>query len=156
MSLLIDRIEKENRIREQSEPYIDAFIGLSGVYSLSSHFHYEAGRGVDEISPMKPAGGFTRELLNYYSPTWRMKNKQHPGAAESTNIPKILLIHGMDDDTAPFTSTSDLYFTLKEKSNSSNIDISQFIMEKTGHVETLTELIFGGKSKDIIINWIND
>jgi hypothetical protein len=62
----------------------------------------------------------------------------------------------MDDDNAPFPSTSNLFLTLQAMSDSSKNNISQCIMENTDHVEPLSELIFGGKSKDVIMNWIND
>ena len=63
MLLLVQQIEKklkskqnQNQRREKNEIiYFDTFVGLSGVYNIQHHFDYEAGRGVEEISPMKPA-----------------------------------------------------------------------------------------------------
>ena len=62
----------------------------------------------------------------------------------------------MDDDSAPFPSTTSLYLTLQEISDSSENAISQCLLEKSGHVEPLSELILGGKSKDVIMDWINN
>ena len=91
MMLLTECIEKYEKTQKDTGVHIDACIALCGVYSLSSHFHYEAGRGVDEISAMKPAGGFTQEQLNYYSPIWRLNNMtQSKAIAGYEKVPKIL------------------------------------------------------------------
>ena len=34
---------------------IGAFISLSAVFDVVKHYEFETGRGVEEISPMKPA-----------------------------------------------------------------------------------------------------
>ncbi len=52
----------------------DKFVGLSGVYNISHHFDYEAGRGVEEISPMKPACGYTRQAFDHFSPALKLKS----------------------------------------------------------------------------------
>jgi acetyl esterase/lipase len=49
---------------------IDSFIGLAGVYDIAHHFDYEASRGVEEISPLKPVCGSTRTNFRLHSPGW--------------------------------------------------------------------------------------
>ena len=34
---------------------VKQFIGLAGPYEISQHYKYETGRGVEWLSPMKPA-----------------------------------------------------------------------------------------------------
>jgi len=46
---------------------------LSGVYDISHHFDYEAGRGVEELSPMKPACGYTRNAFDHFSPALKLQ-----------------------------------------------------------------------------------
>jgi len=66
---------------EQSQPQpqqrtmrIDSFIGMSGPYDISQHFDHEAERGVEELSPMKAACGYTRSQFRFNSPGFRLVN----------------------------------------------------------------------------------
>ena len=57
--------------------HFNNFVGLSGVYDINHHFDFEAGRGVEEISPMKPACGYTRESFQKHSPTVELSRLQN-------------------------------------------------------------------------------
>eukprot|EP01083_Nonionella_stella_P232207 819398_1 len=129
MMMLVERIDKyiENQIHgKQRVPEetlrFDTFIGMSGVYSISHHFDYEAGRGVEEISPMKAACGYTRKSFDHYSPAMRLQSllgKQYSLASSTTingkhvdeiiheMMPEMLLLHGTEDNVVPFTSTAE-------------------------------------------------
>ena len=113
----------------------DTFVGLSGVYSINNHFDYEAARGVEELSPMKPACGYTRESFLDHDPSLCLRNllflqptnddcvnenddevqgesdgsvpKEQPTGAV-VDLPSILLVHGIEDDVVPFTSTAEV------------------------------------------------
>ena len=51
----------------------DSFTGLSGPYSIDRHFHFEAGRGVEELSPMKAACGHSTEEFCHNSSASRLQ-----------------------------------------------------------------------------------
>jgi len=138
----------------------DSFIGLSGVYNIQHHFDYEAGRGVEEISPMKPACGYTREAFDYYSPALRihrltkMYNDSTGINADSIMselIPPVLLVHGMDDETVPFTSTSEAARIMRSCGAQY---CSEYYLSETGHTDVIMHFMMGGRSKDAVMRWL--
>lgn len=144
--------------------HFDQFIGLSGVYSISHHFDYEAGRGVEELSPMKPACGFTRDSFDHYSPAILLKslygitNRNHPDSCQedctdeiiAKYMPNVLLIHGVDDTTVPFTSTSEVAQILK----SCGVCHCQEYYIVCGHAHVVMQLMLGGVSQEIVMKWL--
>ena len=52
----------------------DTFVGLSGVYSINNHFDYEAARGVEELSLMKPACRYFRKSFLHHDPSLCLRN----------------------------------------------------------------------------------
>ncbi len=138
----------------------DSFVGLSGVYNIQHHFDYEAGRGVEEISPMKPACGYTREAFDHYSPAMKLYKlmKIHDDQAKicadsimSELIPPMLLLHGMDDETVPFTSTSEAARVIR----SCGVQyLSEYYLSETGHADVIMHFMLGGRSKDAVIRWL--
>jgi acetyl esterase/lipase len=80
---------------------IAGFIGLSGVYDVAAHHEYEARRGVHEISGMGACNG---GLAGFHrnSPTTlagMLTSKQ------AEKLPPFLILHGVEDETVPFTSS---------------------------------------------------
>jgi hypothetical protein len=147
-----------------SHLHFDRFIGLSGVYSISHHFDFEAGRGVEELSPMKPACGFTRESFDHYSPAIMLKRLfgdkcqgHHGSEIESMDeiiakyMPNVLLIHGVDDTTVPFTSTSEAAKILK----SCGVCHCQEHYIVCGHADVVMQLMLGGEAREIVMQWLN-
>ena len=68
------RKEKKPVIQQSTLPYVDRFVGISGPYNISDHFDYEAARGVEELSPMKAACGYSREQFRWNSPALRLQD----------------------------------------------------------------------------------
>jgi len=70
-------------------------IGLSGPYCISSHFEYEAHRGVEEISPMKAACGHTRNSFHHNSPHKRLSvilSGLQSNHHMTLSLPKLLFV----------------------------------------------------------------
>jgi len=161
MLMAVERIEKcvENNQDHHDIDTIsfDYFVGLSGVYSISHHFDYEAGRAVEELSPMKPACGFTRDSFDHFSPAMRLKSLlykklQGRNVDEIVNklMPDTLLIHGVHDSTVPFTSTSEAGNILR----SCGVRVCQEYYMTCGHPDVVMELMLGGKTKEIVMDWL--
>lgn len=139
--------------------FFDSVIGLSGPYNISQHFDFEAHRGVEELSPMKPACGHTREEFKYHSPTFRLV--QLCNTAESSLLqpyneykhfmPSILLVHGMRDSTVPFTSTSDAAALIKSCGTQR---CDEIYIGAAGHQDTVLHLMLGGSTKTAVVKWI--
>jgi acetyl esterase/lipase len=144
----------------------DSYVGLSGVYNIQHHFDYEAGRGVEEISPMKPACGYSREAFDTYSPALKLQSLMKINSDNTTNtaavdsdtdkimsnyIPPMILLHGMDDDVVPFTSTSEAARIIK---NCGARHCSEYYLSKTGHADVIMHFMLGGRSKDAIMRWL--
>ena len=107
---------------------VDTFIGLSGVYDIQKHYNWESGRGVNEISPMKPAAG---DIINFdkCSPTILLQNNiltlfcndndnNNNGIYEvevKRLFPFSILVHGIQDHVVPYTSTKEFSESLHNK-----------------------------------------
>jgi acetyl esterase/lipase len=139
-------------------PYT-AFVGLSGPYDIASHYHFEAARGVEEVSPLKAAGGFTEINLIQNSPGFLLEqillssNQTHYLTQYFPT--RILLLHGMDDATVPFTATVDWTRRLQ----SVGIPAQSCYLPRTGHQDTVLQLMLGTdgsqKTLEYIQFWLN-
>mmetsp|Transcript_63359 Transcript_63359/g.187226 ORF Transcript_63359/g.187226 Transcript_63359/m.187226 type:complete len:497 (-) Transcript_63359:389-1879(-) len=149
---------KSNR-PDPSVPAFDAYIGLSGPYDISHHFDYEAGRGVEELSPMKPSCGHTRDLFQANSPAIRLQ-RLLPDFKECDDdkspslgclIPRMLLVHGIEDATVPFTATSEAARILKSCGVRS---CDEMYFAKTGHEDVVMHFMLGGRAADEVLRWL--
>jgi pimeloyl-ACP methyl ester carboxylesterase len=134
----------------------DSFCGISGPYDISHHFDYEASRGVEELSPMKPVNGFTRLAFQQNSPAQRLQNalkSLSSSAEEALNqvCPHIALIHGVEDDTVPFTSTSEAARLFRSFGLTR---VQEVYIPSTGHQEAVVQSMLGGKVSEEVIGWI--
>ena len=146
----------------------DYFIGLSGPYDISYHFDYEGGRGVEQISPLKPICGHTRENFDRASPGKRLykllaseRKRREQGLTTSAstsvdsimqqNMPSILLVHGIEDTTVPFTATSDLGRMLR---SCGLYKCDEIYLEDTGHQDVIMHFMLGGRAKDLVLDWL--
>jgi acetyl esterase/lipase len=133
---------------------IDSFIGLSGPYDIGHHFDYEAARGVEEISPMKPVNGYTRRNFEHNSPARRLQQTLIVLPNE-TNIhqimPKMLLVHGMDDSTVPFTATAEAARILR---SCGVFCVREAYLAGVNHSDTVVEIMRGGHTRQAIEEWI--
>jgi acetyl esterase/lipase len=161
--LLVDRA-KERKLRNNesadssltpSRLQFDSFVGLSGPYGISHHFDYEAGRGVEELSPMKPVNGYTRESFRQNSPALRLQGALaavRTEGAMNESLPAMVLIHGIEDDTVPFTATAEAARILR---SCGLTRIQEIYVPGTGHQDMVMQIMLGGRTRDTTIEWIN-
>lgn len=137
---------------------IDRWIGISGVYDLASHYRFEAGRGVERISPLAPAGGGSLARWRRLSPTYQiLQQRSHTTAGEEflyTTLPPLLILHGAKDTTVPYTSSLRLYEALQQATNQSRLERRLSILPMVEHAETVLHLMFGGATSDLVLKWI--
>ncbi len=125
---------------------VDALICVSGVYDVVKHFMFEKGRGVDMISPLLPANGHVEKEWVLRSPT-RLVD-------ETTRdiLPPTLLVHGAKDSVVPYTSAVEFYNALQQCQADENCLLS--ILPWTEHAETVIQLMVGGETHDIVMEWL--
>ena len=153
--------EKDIGINYPWEP--NYFIGLSGPYDINDHFDYEANRGVEQISPMKPICGHSRENFHAASPVRRFlalfreqsEDDSMHRRTETRSIqqltPPILLVHGIEDATVPFTSTADAGRILRSCGLQR---CDEIYLDETGHQDVVVHFMFGGPTKDLTLDWL--
>ena len=136
----------------------DGCVGISGVYDINHHFDYEAARGVEELSPMKPVNGMTPDQFRDNSPVHRLKQvlQQKEGKSKEEGrldglIPPIALVHGMEDTTVPFTSTADAARGFRACGLSS---VDEIYIGKLGHQEAVLQLMMGGPTRERVVQWL--
>jgi predicted esterase len=171
--LLINRIREQPSIRDSGKNEcknvqnnstslsqrmeFDSFIGLSGPYDISHHFDYEAGRGVEEVSPMKPANGYTRQAFRENSPALRLQSilrllPQEDGVLDQL-LPRLGLFHGIEDGTVPFTATAEAARVLRACGLTR---VQEFYVIETGHQDMIMQVMLGGRSQDATVEWIRN
>jgi len=141
---------------DKKHPWVaDYFVGLSGPYDISYHFDYEAGRGVEQISPMKPICGHTREAFHKASPVKRllslMRNQREEKLAIQQLFPPTLLVHGIEDSTVPFTATTDAALLLRSCGLK---QCDEIYLDNTSHQEVIMHFMLGGPAKDLVLEWL--
>lgn len=148
--LLLARLAKEGK----SLSNVDSFVGLSGPYDIHHHFHYEAQRGLEELSPMKAAMGHTPEGFRKHSPCLSL----HDALSQVTEhhrapdwFPPVFLVHGIEDHTVPFTASSEAARLLRAV-GVANVE-EQYLAE-TAHQDVVLQLVFGGRARDATVDWI--
>jgi hypothetical protein len=180
--LLVDMISERMKPSSQSSSSVsnrypwslpDYFIGLSGPYDISNHFDFEAGRGVEQISPMKPICGHSRATFDRASPAKRLMSRlasfcEYDGGGGvdatvansiySTRVytlqqitPSMLFVHGIEDATVPFTATSDVARVLR----SCGLQCHEIYLERTSHQDVIMHfMMMGGAAMDAVFGWI--
>jgi hypothetical protein len=139
--------------KKKDDIVFDSFVGISGPYDISHHFDYEAARGVEEISPMKAACGYSRQSFRWYSPALRLKQTMANIKCASLNdvLPAhMLVVHGIEDDVVPFTATSEFAKILQCCAG----HCQEIYVAKTGHHDTVLHLMFGGPTRTAIVDWL--
>eukprot|EP00978_Attheya_sp_CCMP212_P038312 scaffold188674_cov45-Attheya_sp.AAC.1 len=173
--LLVERVRYRIRIQNDTNtnhhpqrwksviPFeFDSFVGLSGPYGISHHFDYEAGRGVEEISPMKPACGSSRQNFHAHSPAIQLVQLQSNCCDSNSNstvgssfehlLPRhMLLVHGVEDTTVPFTATAEAGYLIR---SCGVRQCEELYLSKTGHQDTVLQFMVGGKTKDAVHSWL--
>ena len=139
-----------------SAPY-HTFVGISGPYDIVHHYDFEAARGVEELSPMKAASGLSLDALRMNSPANQLQDLlliQEPLCSphHTCILPsRILLVHGMEDTTVPFTATAELARRLV----ACGLSPQQLYLAKTGHQDTVLQVMMGGMTYKKIVSWLD-
>jgi acetyl esterase/lipase len=148
---------KQQKKLKQHGQVITTFVGISGPYNIDHHFDYEAARGLEEISPLKAANGFSRFNFLRNSPAWRLQDALKDFQEDENECiqdffpQRLLLIHGIEDDTVPFTATSEAARVLKA---CGVINFQEFYVPETGHQDSVVHLMLGGRVRNAIIQWL--
>jgi acetyl esterase/lipase len=133
------------------------FVGLSGPYDISHHFDFEAARGVKELSPMKPVCGYSREAFRRNSPHLRLQHSLVNGGNESLigqcMPPNMVLVHGIEDDTVPFTATGEAARVFRCCGITS---CDELYVAQTGHQDVVVQMMVGGPTQDMVISWMRE
>ncbi len=152
---------------------IEALVGVSGVYNIGHHFDFEAGRGVEEISPLKPANGYDYKSFQRFSPPWKVQNELLRNHDETNPLfpGRILLLHGAEDDVVPLPGTCEAAKILKDclgggpssnntskNYNESDVIIDEYYLPRTGHQDTVMDLMMLGGHKGpvtrTVVEWV--
>lgn len=129
---------------------IAGIICMSGVYNVEEHFEFEASRGVDQISPMAPACGDSLDEWRARSPT-RLAATVDQTAIDA--LPPLLFVHGDIDSTVPTKSTADCHDAFAARMGKQS-PVAMQILEGVDHAETVLETLHGGKTQDVVFQWI--
>jgi acetyl esterase/lipase len=126
---------------------IDQFLGLAGVYDIPSHYRFERSRGLQRISPMAAVCGYSLAgwrrsspliLWNKSDPSYRQQMQRH--------FPRsTLLLHGSNDTVVPYVSTQIF-------AEATGLDWK--LLYNVEHSEMILELMFGGATQHIAMEWI--
>ena len=164
LNVLQHKVDTNAHIPNEHIPVIeslpfDSFCGISGPYDISHHFDYESARGVQELSPMKPVNGHTREAFRFNSPVLRLTNDVlmylHPNVDSQLQqiCPKIALLHGIEDDTVPFTATAEAARLLRMVGLSK---VQEIYVPHTGHQDAILQCMLGGQTSNALLEWISN
>lgn len=143
---------------------VDSFVMISGVYDITKHYSFEITRGVQRFSPMAAACAIIpakdhhtadnpslRERWNRQSPTWLLR--QHHNEAIG-RCPDTLIIHGQNDVTVPMESAIRFYQSLRAITMNQDGRVDLEILPDVGHVDVITQITFGGITRDKVLNWM--
>lgn len=106
------------------------FIGLAGVYNMHQHFVYESKRGLEVLSGLQAAGGYTEENIRLND----LENNLF-----TVNESKFIFVHGFEDTTVPFTQT---VFASKLLEGW-GCDVRCIYLEKVDHMKVVFEFMKG-------------
>ena len=134
---------------------IGSYISLAGVFDIVKHFQFETGRGVEEISPLKPACGGTEASFKQFSPTYLIRDfiRKHG----SDILPQMLFVHGALDNIVPYTSTTELTQELQKGIDDQPSEKQRFktlILPELDHAGTIIQVMMGGETRDRVLSWM--
>ncbi|EGG21274.1 hypothetical protein DFA_01154 [Cavenderia fasciculata] len=109
-------IEHPSSTAVPSAPSIRSFIGMGGVYDISDHFIHESKRGLEHVSPMRPACKGPSKFKQY-SPCHLLELHEE----KSLTLPcNIFLLHGELDKTVPISSAEKFEYIISTRFKSNN------------------------------------
>jgi acetyl esterase/lipase len=151
---------EQGKLTSALESEKSAFVGMAGVYDIPAHYRHEAARGVERLSPMAPICGGSVAAWRRNSPTHLAKTmaiaqtNTVPNKNDQSllpNWPATLLLHGVCDSTVPYTSSVQFFDRIASTTHPRN---RLHLLPDTEHAETVLQLMFGGPTRDVIMDWI--
>lgn len=100
---------------------------MSGIFCIHSHFMFEAGRGVERLSPMERAMGGKAEFARH-SPLKLLEGGAEEVRERARGFEWVLL-HGAEDWTAPWWESQRFFKALE----ASGAKAKLVLLEKVGH-----------------------
>lgn len=67
-------------------------------------------------------------------------------------LPKMLFVHGIEDDTVPFTSTAEVTRLLRSCTGVQQCD--EVYLGQTAHQDSVMHLMLGGATETVLLDWI--
>jgi len=136
---------------------LDSFIGISGPYNIQHHFAFEASRGLEQLSPMQPACGYSEELFLRFSPAEQLANLILDPSLSATERdlllnslpPKISLVHGLNDGTVPPSSSKELSRVFQQCGVK---NCKEYYMQHTAHEDAIMQFMvpLGGPTHELV------
>ena len=146
------------------------FVGMLGVYCIPSHYEYEKGRGVDQLSSLRAANGSDQEGFQQASPAYRLEcfvgangeeecvllddTADNGVGQEATqvklddHVPDMSFIHGIDDNVVQYNQTNVVVDALRSSLREPE-RCEEVLLENVGHADTVLHLMFGGVTRDV-------
>lgn len=138
--------------------FVDAFVGLCGVYDLNKYHEFELFRGINEVSCMS-AAAVSPKNFSLLSPTLLIKRGINAMGFESRpTFPPSLLIHGESDTSVPRESTERFADALAE----SGVKVSTNYPRNRDHFYPIVSLLCLDKSdeknpiRQLLQTFVND
>eukprot|EP00562_Extubocellulus_spinifer_P033485 CAMPEP_0178686216 /NCGR_PEP_ID=MMETSP0699-20121125/3803_1 /TAXON_ID=265572 /ORGANISM="Extubocellulus spinifer, Strain CCMP396" /LENGTH=166 /DNA_ID=CAMNT_0020331031 /DNA_START=300 /DNA_END=800 /DNA_ORIENTATION=- len=134
------------------------------VYCINSHYEYEKGRGVDQLSALRAACGPDEHQFVDASPTYRLECIVTADGTDECSflheadgsrvllddhIPELTFIHGVEDTVVQYNHTM-LVVDAIHSSLSTPDRCREILLEEVGHAETVLHLMVGGETRDVM------
>ena len=148
---------------------IGRFAGISGVYCIPSHYEYERGRGVDQLSSLRAANGPGHDGFREASPVYRLECFDGANGEEEcvllsaesdedsreamvldNHVPDMLFIHGVDDNVVQYNQTNIIVDAIQSSLGEPG-RCQEVLIENIGHADTVLHLMFGGVTRDFLL-----
>ena len=117
-------------------------MALAGVYDVESHYRLERGRGVERISHFAHGCGLWGG--------WSGGEDQGVLEEEFTYVVG-LFVHGAKDAVVHYASTK----TFVETYDGGG-EVKMRIFPEVDHVDLVMHLMFGGVTRDLVMDWMTD
>ena len=102
---------------------------------------------------MKPSCGYTRDGFRWHSPMCRLQALLTivDESSGRMDFPTILLLHGIEDATVPFTASAEAARVLRACGAS---QCHEIYLANTGHQDTVVQLMLGGRTQTAVLEWL--
>ena len=153
--------------QEVDTPLCQGLVLLAGVYCPEQHYNFEVGRGVHEMSYMKPANSVrgvgpglddrTRAMMRARSPL-RILEELAAGRSEeqrkslARRLPPVLLVHGALDKTVPPSSSLNMHDQLERTIAARSRCV---LLEDHDHVSLVLDFLLGKPEGEAVMDLLD-